>query len=294
MSKKVSKVVPIFIIAMFIWAVFGNAITVSADWQKETDGSYCYITDSGEKVTGFQKIGDSNYYFDKSGKMQTSKWVTTSSGAKYYFKKDGTMAVGKTKIGGNTYYFGKNGKMWTSKWLTTSSGAKYYFKKDGTMAVGKVKLGGKTYEFDSKGKLLVSKLWKPYEGVKWNMTQSEVIEALSLKEEDYEMDGDIIISINKDEPITSPFLGNVYTFYDEKLIAIGSCGVYTEENLELLKNEFESEGFISYDSPIENNNATYSFYITKENIAGIIYDDEVIMYLIVADLDSGIFATFSI
>lgn len=283
MSKKVSKAVPIFIISMFLWLILGSTITVSADWQKEIDGSYCYITDSGEKATGFQKIGDATYYFDKSGKMRTSKWLTTSSGAKYYFKKDGSMAVGKVKIGKNTYYFGKNGKMWTSKWLTTSSGVKYYFQKDGTMAVGKVKIGGKTYEFDSNGKLLVSELWKPYEGVKWNMTQSEVIKSLNLKEDDYyEIDDDIMLTINEVEDISSAFLCDIYIFDDKKLIAIGSCGLYSKGNLKFLKDEFESEGFIFVTSQ-EIDDGTYCYYLSKNNIGGIVYSEDFIAYFITSD-----------
>lgn len=294
MLKKVFKATPILVMSMIIWLLLGNTITVSADWQKEADGSFCYISDSGEKVTGFQKIGDNTYYFDKSGKMLTKKWVTTSSGSKYYLKKDGSMATGKVKIGDNTYYFGKSGKMWTSKWLTTSSGTKYYFRKDGSMAVGKVKIGEKTYEFDSKGRLLASKLWKPYNGIKWNMTQSEVIEALNLKEDDYEFDDNVMLTINEDEDILGPFLGNVYVFTDEKLIAIGSCGIYSEENLKILKDEFEKEGFIYIPTNHNKDTAEYSFFINKEYTGGILQTDEVIMYLIFSNSNPEILKSISV
>ena len=281
MLKKVFKATPIFVMSMIVWLLLGSTIVVSADWV-EADGSRYYVNESGENLIGFQRIGNSSYFFDEDGKMCTSKWITTTAGTKYYFKQDGTMATGKVKIGKNTYYFGQNGKMRTSKWVTMSDGTKYYFKQDGTMAIGKIKIGDKSYEFDSKGKLIVSKLWNPYNGVKWDMSQSEVIEALNLKEDDYELHDSIILTVNEDEDILGPFFANVYFFTDEKLIAIGSCGIYSEENLKILKEEFEREEFIFITSQ-EVDTETYCYYINKNNTGAIVYSEDFIMYFITSD-----------
>lgn len=211
----------------------------------------------------------------------SADWVE-ADGSRYYVNESGENLIGFQRIGNSSYFFDEDGKMCTSKWITTTAGTKYYFKQDGTMAIGKIKIGDKSYEFDSKGKLIVSKLWNPYNGVKWDMSQSEVIEALNLKEDDYELHDSIILTVNEDEDVLGPFFANVYFFTDEKLIAIGSCGIYSEENLKILKEEFEREEFIFITSQ-EVDAETYCYYINKNNTGAIVYSEDFIMYFITSD-----------
>lgn len=284
MLKNFFKTLSAIFIASIVCVLFVS-ITVSADsWSKEADGSTYYLTDSGEKLTGFQLIGENSYFFGEDGKMWTSKWLTTATGTKYYFKKDGTMATGKLKIGSKTYYFGKNGKMRTSKWVTTSSGAKYYFKKDGTMATGKLKIGGKTYEFAADGKLQVLSLWAPFDGISWGMSQEEIIKCLNLSEDQYFSDDDymIVITYELTSDSDSTFLCDVYVTDDGELNAFGSLGVYSDETRKNLDDAFKNEGYFLAGSAKEDDSA-YCYYVSKNNIGGIIYSDSFILYLIVSD-----------
>lgn len=106
------------------------SLSVSADWEKK-DGKTYYTDESGEKVTGWQTIGDKKYYFSSDGTMRTG-WIKMKSGKKYYLKKDGSMVTGWAKI--------KN--------------LKYYFDKNGVMATGNKKLGQKIYDFADDGVLI--------------------------------------------------------------------------------------------------------------------------------------------
>lgn len=116
------------------------------DWDgtkfKKYDGSYVtsdfvvsmgktyYFNEDGEKVTGWQTIGESQYCFDKNGIMQTG-WQ----------EKDG-----------DTYYLGSKGASVTG-WQEIE-GSTYYFHQDGKMAVGTVYLGTMMCEFGDDGKLI--------------------------------------------------------------------------------------------------------------------------------------------
>ena len=116
------------------------------DWDgtkfKKYDGSYVtsdfvvslgktyYFDKEGEKVTGWQTIGESQYCFDENGVMQTG-WQ----------EKDG-----------DTYYLGSKGASVTG-WQEIE-GSTYYFHQDGKMAVGTVYLGTMMCEFGDDGKLI--------------------------------------------------------------------------------------------------------------------------------------------
>lgn len=116
------------------------------DWDgtkfKKYDGSYVtsdfvvslgktyYFDKEGEKVTGWQTIGENQYCFDENGVMQTG-WQ----------EKDG-----------DTYYLGSKGASVTG-WQEIE-GSTYYFHQDGKMAVGTVYLGITMCEFGDDGKLI--------------------------------------------------------------------------------------------------------------------------------------------
>lgn len=93
-------------------------------------GNTYYFNEDGEKVTGWQTIGEKQYCFDKDGIMQTG-WK----------EKDG-----------NTYYMGSDGAAVTG-WLELEDST-YYFHQDGKMAVGTVYLGTMMCKFGDDGKLI--------------------------------------------------------------------------------------------------------------------------------------------
>ena len=93
-------------------------------------GNTYYFNEDGEKVTGWQTIGEKQYCFDKDGIMQTG-WK----------EKDG-----------DTYYMGSDGAAVTG-WLELEDST-YYFHQDGKMAVGTVYLGTMMCKFGDDGKLI--------------------------------------------------------------------------------------------------------------------------------------------
>lgn len=94
-------------------------------------GNTYYLDDEGVRVTGWKKIDQKRYFFDKNGILQTSKWV---------------------KRGQNSYYLDESGAAVTG-WMTLD-GDEYYFHKDGKMSTGEVQIGLAKYVFDKDGKLL--------------------------------------------------------------------------------------------------------------------------------------------
>lgn len=110
---------------------------------KKYDGSYVqsafvesmakmyYFGEDGVKVTGWQRINDKSYYFDKEGIMQKSTWKKKGDD-KYYLGKNGAALTGWHKIKKTTYYFDNEGKM----------------------ATGEVSIGLARCTFDEKGKLV--------------------------------------------------------------------------------------------------------------------------------------------
>lgn len=67
-------------------------------WYKHSDGSYT--------TNGWEKIGDTWYYFDSEG------WIK-ESGNWYYLDDSGAMKTGLQTIGGNEYYLSTSGAMQT-------------------------------------------------------------------------------------------------------------------------------------------------------------------------------------
>lgn len=84
------------------------AIPVSAEWTKD-GSSYSYTDDAGEKLTYWQDINGSRYFFGKDGKMRTG-WRKINSRI-YYFGKNGIMRTGKRRIDGKIYVFGEDGAL---------------------------------------------------------------------------------------------------------------------------------------------------------------------------------------
>ena len=99
-------------------------------WQKKGDTWY-YYNDAGKAVTGWQKIDGTWYYFNSTGAMQTG-WIE-EGGYKYYLKTSGALKEGWLKYEGYWYYLlPGNGAMVTG-WKRIDD-IWYFFHDDGTMA----------------------------------------------------------------------------------------------------------------------------------------------------------------
>ncbi|MEH7298895.1 hypothetical protein [Neobacillus drentensis] len=133
------------------------SVTISQNGWVQMDGLWYYIKD-GEKVTGWNIIGGTWYFFSKqSGAMQTD-WL--SDGGKWYFlnKETGAMQTGWLNDGGKWYFLDKSGAMQTD-WVYV--GGKWYFldKKSGAMVTGLLKEGKSNYILSTSGAWLTGNGW---------------------------------------------------------------------------------------------------------------------------------------
>lgn len=110
---------------------------------KRYDGSYVisefvvsrgdtyYFNAEGNKVTGWQSVNGSWYYFDELGKLQRSRWQDNGE-SRSYLNEQGAAVTG---------------------WLTLED-KRYYFDENGLMETGQVVLGFTIYHFADDGALV--------------------------------------------------------------------------------------------------------------------------------------------
>ncbi|WP_175456419.1 tetratricopeptide repeat protein [Oribacterium sp. KHPX15] len=113
------------------------------EWVNEADGRHYYEAD-GKSVTGWKKIGELWYLFDKSGVMLTG--LQEDNGKTYYLGTDGAMLTGWQEIKGKKYYFDESGAMLKNQWIDDT----YYVGADGAMLVDTVTPDGKRVGKDGK------------------------------------------------------------------------------------------------------------------------------------------------
>lgn len=100
-----------------ISAALLSTIPVSAAWKQNSDSSYMYIDENGQKTTGWKFISSDWYYFDTSGIMRTG-WVY-DNGSWYYLWSNGQMATNSWITSyGKSYYVGSDGKVITDSFTT--------------------------------------------------------------------------------------------------------------------------------------------------------------------------------
>ena len=134
--------------------------TMATGWTNIGSDWY-YMEKNGARLTGWQTITKTRYYFHPDGHMAVSAWIDNC-----YLRGDGTMATGWTNIGDDWYYMDKNGTkltgwqkltntwyyfesdghMATSKWVDNC-----YLRGDGTMATGWTNIGDDWYYMDGNG-----------------------------------------------------------------------------------------------------------------------------------------------
>lgn len=96
-------------------------------------------------------------YFDKNGKIVTSRWMSINSNW-YYFDEDGKMATGILELNGSTYYLGEeNDGVRKTGWIslqditedTDHEDIWCYFDEDGKLVENQIdrKIGGAYYTF---------------------------------------------------------------------------------------------------------------------------------------------------
>jgi glucan-binding YG repeat protein len=118
------------------WYFVKNGASVCG-WIK-SGNSWYYMdpSNNGAMVTGwFDVPGDTLFYFDPSGAMQTG-WVYTDS-AWHYFRSSGRLFTGWLKSGGVWYYLdGEKAGAMATGWYSVPGDTTYYFSSSGAMQTG--------------------------------------------------------------------------------------------------------------------------------------------------------------
>ncbi|WP_031547573.1 tetratricopeptide repeat protein [Oribacterium sp. FC2011] len=120
------------------------------EWVDEADGRHYYEAD-GKSVTGWKKIDELWYLFDKAGVMLTG--FQEDNGDTYYLGPDGIMLIGWQEINGKKYYFNDSGAMLKNQWIDDT----YYVGSDGAILVDTKTPDGKKVGKDGKK---VDEAWK--------------------------------------------------------------------------------------------------------------------------------------
>lgn len=106
-----------------------HGFAVTEQYIEMEDGTYVYVDENGQKVTGWKTI----------------------NGRKHYFYEDGTMATNEVQIGDKTYYLDEYGVLYTG-WKYDEDDNAYYLTEYGEMLVDTTKeIDGVEYVFDEYG-----------------------------------------------------------------------------------------------------------------------------------------------
>ncbi len=100
-------------------------------WTRNAAGQWMYYKE-GKKLTGWQEINHTRYFFLADGVMLEGWKQDTQTKNWYYWTNEGIVS-GWKEIGGKWYYFGSGNIMYQNGWKEIG-GKKYYFYEDGAMA----------------------------------------------------------------------------------------------------------------------------------------------------------------
>lgn len=151
------SVLGIILTLMIAWTIFDRTVDRSG-WSLTEDGRYSYRDFHGRKVTGWQVLDGSTYYFDEDSFMTTG-WLE-ENGNRYFFGPDGVMATGWSNAGQIRCYFNPDGSLHTG-WLNLD-GKDYYLEETGAMVTGWLHLYGSSHYFGENGAMLYG--WNQIEG----------------------------------------------------------------------------------------------------------------------------------
>lgn len=137
----------------------GGAGRMVTGWKKLSDRWYFFDRGSGAMATGWLDDNGGRYYLAADGVMATG-WMNDGN-ARYYLTDNGAAASGWMMIDGSWYYFGTGNAMSTG-WINPD-GSWYYLDTDGKMKNGWLTLDGKTYYLSaSSGRMITG--WRDIDG----------------------------------------------------------------------------------------------------------------------------------
>lgn len=138
--KKTVKTIAILVMTACL-TMSTAVFPVFAEFSQDKNGNTIYVDESGEAVTGLQKIDGTYYYFDKNGIMQTGTKIINNKYI-YTFGNDGKFkkkANGWVKFTKATYYCVKGKIQKGIVTITDEYGNKgqYYFDEKGRLVTDK-------------------------------------------------------------------------------------------------------------------------------------------------------------
>jgi dextransucrase len=128
----------------------GNMVTNS--WAELADGSWMYLDNDGNPLTGPQKIDGQSLYFNDAGKQIKNALVKLDDGSTIYLDDKGVSSTGIQRIDDKIYYFDPDGKQVVCRFEELPDGSWMYLDDDGVAATGAQKINGQELYFDNNGK----------------------------------------------------------------------------------------------------------------------------------------------
>ena len=149
-----------------------NGRRLSKGFKTISGKKYYFDSATGQRLTGFFKVGSAWYYYQEDGTPKKGKWHNTENnntyyfnssgravtgwqtieGSRYYFAADGVMQKQRVKIGNTYYFFGPTGKMRTG--FVNYCDTTYYFNERGVMQKGWRTIDRERYYFDKEGAMV--------------------------------------------------------------------------------------------------------------------------------------------
>ncbi len=109
MKKIVIIIALLLLIALGAFILMFSAGMIGIDtstpgWKERGDKIICYIDDTGERVTGYQLIDGSPYYFKENGRPADKGWIKDGDET-FYCRGSGNLQKGWKYIDNKVYYF---------------------------------------------------------------------------------------------------------------------------------------------------------------------------------------------
>ena len=124
--------------------------TVNNASQKNINGNWYLVDNTGKNLTGFQEIKDQNkvvYYAPSNAQMQYG-WKDINRNKYYFDITTGAMTTGQRNINGSWYLFNNQGVMQTGFQRITSQNKTVHYASNGKMQYGWQWINNATHYFD--------------------------------------------------------------------------------------------------------------------------------------------------
>ncbi len=99
-------------------------------WGRLADGSWLYVDEKGNAVTGKQIINNQTVYFNDDGRQIKNSFKELADGSWIYLNNKGVAVTGEQIINGQTLYFGNDGRQFKGTTHINATGESRYYDPD--------------------------------------------------------------------------------------------------------------------------------------------------------------------